>query len=62
MLSWKILIILHPTVRVVYIFLLICLHVSMCRSRFCPERLDVSLLHPVPDADAGDHVDVFCAV
>lgn len=34
----------------------------MWRSRFCPERLDVPLLRPVPDADAGDHVDVVCAV
>ncbi len=34
----------------------------ICRSRFCPKRLDVPLLRPISDADAGDHVDVFCAV
>lgn len=35
---------------------------TVCCSRFCPKWLDVPLLHPVPDADAGGHVDVFCAV
>lgn len=30
--------------------------------RFCAERLDLPLLHPVPDAHAGHHVDVLCAV
>ncbi len=34
----------------------------ICCSRFCPKWLDVPLLFPVPDAHAGDHVDVFCAV
>lgn len=34
----------------------------MCFSRVCPKQLDFPLLHPVQDADAGDHVDVFCVL
>lgn len=34
-------------------------NISLCLSRVCSKWLDGPLLHPVPDADAGDHVDVF---
>lgn len=33
--------------------------IFLCLSRVCSKWLDRPLLHPVPDADAGDHVDVF---
>lgn len=36
--------------------------VSLCLSRFCSKRVDMPLLRSVPDADAGDHVDVFSAM